>query len=278
MGERYLMLTECFDLHAEGSVQGAKLYTYIQDASASLMVKKRPLMLICPGGGYNHVSDREAEPLAVRFLAMGMHVAVLRYSVTPAVFPTQLLELAAAMKLVHEYSEEWNVEEERIFVLGCSAGGHLVASLGVFWQEAWLSEKSGVKKEWLRPAGMILCYPVITSGEFAHRGSFDMLMKGQESVELLEQLSLEKHVTEQTPPAFIWHTASDASVPVENSLLFVSELHKHGVEVEFHMYPVGKHGLSTADELSQNSDGTGLQPECTSWLGLAQTWLKKRAW
>ena len=272
------MLTECFDLHAEGSVQGAKLYTYIQDASASLMVKKRPLMLICPGGGYNHLSDREAEPLAVRFLAMGMHVAVLRYSVTPAVFPTQLLELAAAMKLVHEYSEEWNVEEERIFVLGCSAGGHLVASLGVFWQEAWLSEKSGVKKEWLRPAGMILCYPVITSGEFAHRGSFDMLMKGQESVELLEQLSLEKHVTEQTPPAFIWHTASDASVPVENSLLFVSELHKHGVEVEFHMYPVGKHGLSTADELSQNSDGTGLQPECTSWLGLAQTWLKKRAW
>ena len=100
------MLTECFDLHAEGSVQGAKLYTYIQDASASLMVKKRPLMLICPGGGYNHVSDREAEPLAVRFLAMGMHVAVLRYSVTPAAFTTQLLELAAGMKLMHEYSED----------------------------------------------------------------------------------------------------------------------------------------------------------------------------
>lgn len=271
------MLTESFDLRAEGSLN-AKLNTYIQDASKDLMVKKRPIIIICPGGGYNHLSDRESEPLAVRFLAMGFHVAVLRYSVTPAVYPTQLLELAHAMKLVHDYADEWNVEEEKIFVLGCSAGGHLAASLGVFWNEDWLAEKAGVKKEWLRPAGMILCYPVITSGEYAHRGSFDMLMKGQESNELLELLSLEKKVSEQTPEAFIWHTASDASVPVENSLLFVSALHQHKIPVEFHMYPVGKHGLSTADELSQNSDGTGIQAECQSWLPLLQTWLKGRAW
>ncbi len=271
------MLTESFDLRAEGSI-GSKLYTYIQDSSDVLMVKKRPLMLICPGGGYNHVSDREGEPLAMRFLAMGMHVAVLRYSVTPAVYPTQLLELAQAMKLIHEYAAEWNVEEEKIFVLGCSAGGHLAASLGVNWEKEWLATRSGVKAEWLRPAGMVLCYPVITSGEYAHRGSFNMLMKGQESDELLEELSLEKQVSKDTPATFIWHTASDASVPVENSLMFASELHKYGVEVELHMYPVGKHGLSTADFLSQNSDGTGIQDECTSWLPLVQTWLKNRAW
>lgn len=272
------MLTETFQLRVGDSIQGGRLFTYIQDKSESLMIKKRPLVLICPGGGYNYVSDREAEPLAVRFLAMGMHAAVLRYSVTPAAFPTQLLELAAAMKLIHEYAQEWNADEEKIFVLGCSAGGHLAASLGVYWQEDWLSEKANVKKEWLRPAGMILCYPVITAGEFAHRGSFEVLMKGQEGPELEEKLSLEKHVTELVPQTFIWHTASDASVPVENSLLFVNELHKHGVETEFHMYPVGIHGLSTADELSQNSDGNGLQPECTSWIELVQTWLKKRAW
>lgn len=271
------MLTESFDLRAEGSLS-AKLRTYIQDDSKDLMIRKRPMMIICPGGGYNHLSDRESEPLAVRFLAMGFHVAVLRYSVTPAVFPTALVELAHSMKLVHDYADEWNVDEEKIFVLGCSAGGHLAASLGVYWHEDWLAELSGVKKEWLRPAGLVLCYPVITSGEFAHRGSFDMLMKGKESEELLETLSLEKHVTENVPQTFIWHTGCDASVPVENSLIFVSELHKCGVEVEFHMYPVGKHGLSTADELSQNSNGTGLQPECTSWLPLVQTWLKGRAW
>ena len=272
------MLTEVFPLQVEGAIGTGKLYTYIQDDSKALMIKKRPMMVICPGGGYNHVSDREAEPLAVRFLAMGMHVAVLRYSVTPDVFPTPLLQLAKAMKLIHDYADEWNVLEDKIFVLGCSAGGHLAASLGVFWQEEWLSEKSGVQKDWLRPSGMVLCYPVITSGEYAHRGSFDMLMQGQESDELLELLSLEKHVTNMTPPAFIWHTASDASVPVENSLFFVSELHKHGVEVEFHMYPQGKHGLSTADALSQNSDGTGLMADCTSWMELVEIWLKRRAW
>lgn len=271
------MLTESFNLNAEGSVS-AELRTYIQDDSKDLMIKKRPMMLICPGGGYNHVSDREGEPLAVRFLAMGFHVAVVRYSVAPAVYPTALLELANAMKLVHEYADEWKVDEEKIFVLGCSAGGHLAATLGVYWQEDWLAELSGVKKEWLRPAGMILCYPVITSGEFAHRGSFDTLLKGEENIELLDKLSLERHVTASVPQTFLWHTGCDASVPVENSLLFVSELHKCGVEVEFHMYPVGTHGLSTADELSQNSNGAGVQPECTSWLPLVQTWLKARAW
>ena len=271
------MLTESFDLRTENSL-GAKLKTYIQDASDAMLLRKRPLVLICPGGGYNHLSDRESEPLAVRFLAMGYHVAVLRYSVSPAVYPTQLLELAQAMKLVHDYADEWNVIEDKIFVLGCSAGGHLAASLGVNWNKEWLSEASGVKKEWLKPAGMILCYPVITSGEFAHRGSFEKLMMGQESEDLLETLSLEKHVTEETPEAFVWHTASDATVPVENSLLLVSALHQHGVSVEFHMYPVGIHGLSTADRFSQNSDGRGIQEECQSWLPLVETWLNRRAW
>lgn len=271
------MLTESFQLSTEGSNAG-ELRTYIQDDSKVLMIKKRPMLLICPGGGYNNVSDREGEPLAVRFLAMGFHVGVVRYSVAPAVYPAALKELANAMKLVHEYADEWNVDEEKIFVLGCSAGGHLAATLGVYWQEDWLAELSGVKKEWLRPAGMILCYPVITSGEFAHRGSFDTLLKGEESVELLDKLSLERHVTEHVPPVFIWHTGSDTTVPVENSLMFVQELHKCGVEVEFHMYPVGIHGLAAADKLSQHSNGGGVQPECASWLPLVQTWLNVRAW
>ena len=146
------MLTEVYDLQAEGSIS-AKLRTYIQDDSRELMIQKRPMVIICPGGGYEFVSDRESEPLAVRFLAMGFHVAVLRYSVAPAVFPTALVELAHSMKLVHDYADEWNVDEEKIFVLGCSAGGHLAASLGVYWHEEWLSELVGVKKEWLRRQG-----------------------------------------------------------------------------------------------------------------------------
>ena len=95
---------------------------------------------------------------------------------------------------------------------------------------------------------------------------------------MLEIVSLEKQVSEQTPETFIWHTGTDTTVPVENSLLFVSSLHQHKVSVEFHMYPVGVHGLSTADKFSQMSDGRGIQEECQSWLPLVQTWLNSRAW
>ncbi len=208
----------------------------------------------------------------------GRHVAVLRYSCKPAVFPTALLELAKAMQLVHQYADEWRVQEDKIFVLGGSAGGHLAASLGCFWHTDWLSGKSGVSNEWLKPAGMILCYPVISGREFGHLGSFANLMRGQESDELRELLSLEKQVTEHTPEAFIWATAEDEGVPVENSFLFASALHRAGIPIELHVYPHGIHGLSTADKFSQFADGRGIQEECTSWVNLAAKWLENRAW
>lgn len=270
------MLTETFQIQVGGSNSGAKLRTYILDGSEEILIKKRPLILMCPGGAYSFVSFREGEPLAMRFLAMGYHVAILDYSCAPAVYPTALLELARAMKLVHDYSEEWNVDPERIFVQGCSAGGHLAASLGMFWHESWLAEKTEVPSEWLRPAGMILCYPVISSGEFAHRGSFENLLEGQYTEEMLERVSLEKQVTEHTPEAFIWHTYTDDTVPVENSLLLIQAMRRHNIPVEFHMYPVGGHGLSTCDEQTLHAGSRVTQVECQSWLPLVKTWLAGR--
>ena len=270
------MLTEVFPIQVEGSQPGAKLCTYIIEASDELAIKKRPLILLCPGGGYQWTSDREAEPLALRFLAMGYHVAVLRYSCAPAVYPTALLEISQAMKLIHDYAEEWNVEEDKIFVQGCSAGGHVAASLGVFWQEEWLAKQTGVSNEVIRPAGLILCYPVITSGEYAHRGSFENLLAGQYTEEMLERVSLEKQVTEHMPPVFLWHTYTDDTVPVENSLFLVQAMKKYDIPAEFHMYPVGGHGLSTCDEQAACEGGYGVQVECQSWLPLVQTWLAGR--
>lgn len=272
------MLTEVFQIQVEGSLPQAKLYTYILDQSEELFIKKRPLILMCPGGGYGRTSDREAEPLAMRFLAMGYHVAVLRYSCAPAVYPTALLEAASAMKLIHDYSEEWNVDADKIIVQGCSAGGHLAASLGVFWHEKWIADKTGVKNEMLRPAALLLCYPVITAGEYAHRGSIENLLKGQYTEKMLDRVSLEKQVTEHTPPVFLWHTYTDDAVPVENSLLFIQALKKYNTPVEFHMYPVGGHGLSTCDEQAANAEGYGVQRECESWLALARSWLKDILW
>lgn len=270
------MLTEVFPIQVEGSLPETKLCTYILGTSEELYIKKRPLILMCPGGGYEWTSDREAEPIATRFLAMGYHVAILRYSCAPAAYPTALLEVAQAMKLIYDHAEEWNVETDKIFVQGCSAGGHLAASIGTFWHEAWLAEKIGVSNDVLCPAGLILCYPVITSGEYAHRGSFENLLRGQYTDEMLERVSLEKQVTEQMPPVFLWHTYTDDCVPVENSLYLIQAMKKYDIPVEFHMYPLGGHGLSTCDMQGANVDKYGVQEECASWLPLVQTWLAGR--
>ena len=241
-------------------------------------------MLICPGGAYTVTSDREAEPLALQFLAMGYHAAVLRYSVVPAVFPASLCELAVSVRLVREHAKEWHVDPEQIVVLGCSAGGHLAASLGVFWNRDFLAKalgEEGVDPRQWRPDGMILCYPVITSGEYAHKGSFDNLI-GESGAEIsallgapaLEGLSLENQVSGDTPPAFLWHTYTDKCVPVENSMMFVNGMCRAKVPAELHVYPVGEHGLSLANRLTQGQGGTAIQQECSSWISLVHTWIE----
>lgn len=275
------MLYQTYPIQVKGSLPGAKLVVYIQEPSDALAITKRPLVLLCPGGGYSRTSDREAEPIALQFLAMGYHAAVLRYSCEPAKFPTALWELAASMVLIRQNAEAWGVDTDQIVVQGCSAGGHLAASLCMFWDEDFVAEGIGLgstEHALLRPNGMLLCYPVITSGEYAHRGSFQCLLPAGDSEEehaaLLEKVSLEKQVSEKTPPAFIWHTFEDGSVPVENSLLLISALKKHGIATEFHMYPKGSHGLALANHLTETPDGAALQEECTSWIELAHTWME----
>lgn len=278
------MIYNTYQMTLEGSLPYAKLTTYIQDYSEEIAIADRPLVLVCPGGGYEWTSEREGEPLAMQFLAMGYHAAVLKYSCAPAVFPTALTELAYCVRLIRQNAAMWHVNPDKIIVLGCSAGGHLAASLGVFWEKDFLAEAlelEGADRKILRPDGMILCYPVITSGEYAHRGSFDKLLGGQEEalseklgMPALEFVSLEKQAGAGTPPVFIWHTFTDDAVPVENSLLFVSALRRAGVQTEFHMYPCGGHGLSLANRLTLDRGGSALQEECTSWISMAHTWIE----
>ena len=278
------MIHETYQISVPGSLPDTKLITYIQGDFQDVAISARPLVLVCPGGGYVGTCDREGEPLAMQFLAMGYHAAVLKYSCAPAVFPTALAELACSVRLIREHAREWHVEPRKIIVLGCSAGGHLAASLGVFWRRDFLAQFLGAEdcdRSVFRPDGMILCYPVITSGEFAHRGSFENLLGEQEEalneklgMPALELVSLERQVDAETPPAFLWHTYPDDAVPVENSLLFVSALRRAGVSAEFHMYPVGGHGLSLANRLTMGEGGYALSEECTSWISLAHTWIE----
>ncbi len=262
-------------VQTEGSEPYAKMETYILDTpSEKIAVKKRPMVVICPGGAYEKLSYREGEPLALHFMNRGYHACVLRYSVAPARYPTALLELGTVMKLIHEHAQEWCVDPDRIILSGSSAGAHLAALLGVLWKEEWLCEKLGAAKEVLRARGMLLSYPVITAEEgIGHLPSFHNLL-GERFDELKDTVSIEKQVDEDTPPAFLWHTLTDATVLVENSLMMLTALNRAGVSGELHVFPEGEHGLSLATEEVRRADGTGVQKACASWIDLADRFME----
>lgn len=235
--------------------------------------KPRPAVIICPGGGYSYTSSRESEAVAVQYLAAGFQAFVLYYSCEPAVFPSALLELAQSVAIVRDRSDEWGIDPNRIMVAGFSAGGHLAASLGCFWNREFVCGPLGRTPEDIRPNGNILCYPVITSGTFAHRGSFDKLLNGLDPNTYLELTSLELQAGSDNPPTFLWHTNEDGAVPVENSLLYVASLRKAGVPVEFHLFPKGSHGLSLANEETK-VDPNEVLPHVQSWMPLSIQWIR----
>ncbi len=233
--------------------------------------RKRPAVLVLPGGGYGFVSEREATPVAMEFLAAGISAFVLRYSVAPDVqFPAELVEVYTALRMIREHASEWNIDPEQIIVCGFSAGGHLAASAGVFWNRDWVKEL-GFSDGSHRPNGMILCYPVITGGKYADRDSFRNLLGDRYSEETVAMNSLETQVSLDTPRCFLWHTRTDSDVPVQNSLLFASALAEQNVPFELHVYPEGEHGLSLANELV--CDKNGVLPKVQEWIPAVKSWI-----
>lgn len=232
---------------------------------------KRPCMIVCPGGGYCCCSQREAEPIALHFLPEGYNVFVLWYSVAPHRFPCQLREVAAVMELIYQNAEEWHCDTEKVAIIGFSAGGHLAAHYSTAFDCAEVRE---VFPESKAVNASVLSYPVITADmKNAHLGSFQNLLGKQElSAEDVEKFSCEKLVRDITPPAFLWHTAEDNTVPVANSLIYAQALAEHKIPIELHIYPHGYHGLSTVDKQTNDE----LSPEMArtkEWLYNVKNWL-----
>ncbi len=232
---------------------------------------KRPCLIVCPGGGYGFCSQREAEPIALHFMPLGFNVFILNYSIEPHRFPIQLREVAATVELIYKNCVEWNCDTDKIAIIGFSAGGHLAAHYSTMFdckevRRAFPDSKS--------VNASILCYPVISAeATTAHMGSFiNLLGHEPETAEETEYFSCDKHVRACTPPAFLWHTAEDACVPVRNSLLYAEALSKNGVPFELHIYPKGGHGMSTCDGLTiDNVDEVASYNN--AWLDSAKKWL-----
>lgn len=253
----------------------AGLTVYQIDAISVAPKKKRPLVIICGGGGYRGISDREKEPVLLQFLSWGCAAALLEYSVAPNEFPVAVQELASAVAMARHQADEWQIDPDKIITCGFSAGGHLAGSLGVFWNREFVYGPLNLTPEEIKPNGQILCYPVITSGPKAHRESFEMLLGERlEEEGLLELVSLENQVTDQTPKTFLWHTASDDVVPVENSFLFAQALTQAGVDFELHIFPLGGHGLSLASPETAGMGDWMLCPYCGSWISMAKEWME----
>lgn len=225
-----------------------------------------PVIIIAPGGGYAYRAEHEAYPVANWLNSIGISAVVLQYRVAPYQHPVPLADMQRAIRLVRSKSLEWNIDPNRVGILGFSAGGHLASTAGTHFDLGNESAEDKIEQFSSRPDLMVLCYPVITMGEYTHNGSRTNLLGENPKAEMVNLLSTELHVSEQTPPAFIWHTADDASVAVENSLLFTTALRRKKVPFELHIFESGRHGLGMAED----------HPEAKAWPALCENWLRKR--
>jgi len=266
--------------------------------------RPKPALLILPGGGYLYTSDREAEPVALRFASLGYRTFVLHYNtyygaapVTAAQqnnpnphvkFPQPLYDAAKAIVTIRSRAEEWNIASDQIAVAGFSAGGHLAASIGVHWNRADVLDKLGVNQEAVKPNALILGYALIDNqlalqwmteqDKEKFTGLYGEIFKAmfgeQEATdEELKALTPSHFVGIHTPPTFLWHTSEDDLVLSAHSYSFALELSKHRIPHELHVFEKGGHGLSLADATTSTHAGH-MNAAASQWVELAHHWLQ----
>ena len=271
------MLIEKYSINLENyeNSDDASVTLICHEKSPEMCQKAWPLVFVIPGGGYGFVSDREADPIASSFYAAGFNVSILKYSVAPFSYPVPYLEAFTALKLIKANAERFNIDADKISVCGFSAGGHLAGMMGTGFNDPLILNELKVKKDELKIQGMILSYPVITGGEFAHRGSFDnLLAENKNDKEWLDKVSIDKRVREDTPKTFLWSTFTDNLVPVENTLMMADALKKKNVQFEMHIFPIGCHGLSLANDLTKDASGNCFEPYVEKWMPMCVEWLR----
>lgn len=250
---------------------GARLVGYLRETTVEMPAYNvRPAVVILPGGGYAHCSNRESDPVAMRFLAAGYQTFVLYYTVTdlrPGPLRWQpMLDAAGAVLHLRRHAEEFHLDPDKIALCGFSAGGHLAACAAVLWDAPEVQQVLGITGTEARPNAVALGYPVITMGSFTHAGSARNL--AGEDPDLLARMSLENQIRPGLPPFFIWHTVADQAVPVQNSLMLANALEACDDSYELHLFAHGDHGSSTC-----NAEVNTPMPHNAAWLPLCIDWL-----
>lgn len=267
----------------------AVLETYIQDPLISFQTyTERPALIVCPGGAYLIHATKESEPIALDFLARGFHTFVLRYTVatdryhpekgvnTELRYPEPSIELLEAIHVIRQHAKEWHISDQ-IFLAGFSAGAHVAATVGIRWNDPQLTDRLSFtpNEDELRPAGMVLGYPMLADNPADFEGEIDSgnielvgnVLYGTitPAPEQIESVRIANYIDPETAvPTFIWHSIDDPVVSCMNSLEFVTALKQNNVPVEYHLFSHGGHGLGLAPD----------DEAISTWPKLAACWMK----
>ncbi|MFP4293041.1 MAG: alpha/beta hydrolase [Cyclobacteriaceae bacterium] len=225
---------------------------------------KFPVVLICPGGGYHVQAHHEGQPFAQLFAMHGIVGAVLTYRVFPDRYPAAYADATRAMRMLRAKAGQYALDPERVAIMGFSAGGHLASTVAT-QPELYKEPEDNLADQFsARPDRVILGYPVISFTDYAHEGSAKAILGENPDPKMREQLSNHKQVTPDAPPAFLFHTADDTAVPVQNSLMYASACLEHEVPVELHVFPKGRHGVGMSLE----------NPALSIWSENLMNWLR----
>jgi acetyl esterase/lipase len=227
-------------------------------------------IVVCPGGGYGGLASHEGPDYARFFNDFGIAGFVLKYRLGSAGYrhPVMLGDAARAIRFVRAHATEWRIDPKRVGIIGSSAGGHLASTLLTHFDNGKADSTDPIERQSSRPDLGILCYPVVSMGEFTHQGSKHNLLGDNPSPDLVRNLSNELQVTKDTPPCFIWHTWEDKVVPVENSLQFAEALRKAGVPFDLHIYQKGAHGLGLGAAYADKAKRHPWTADLIFWLKL----------
>ncbi len=230
-------------------------------------------VVVCPGGGYGGLAPHEGQDYALFLAQKGVTGFVLKYRLGSHGYrhPAMLQDVNRAIRLVRQRAVDFGVDPKRVAVMGSSAGGHLASTAVTHWDEGIRDSNDPVDHQSSRPDLGILCYPVISLGEFTHQGSKKNLLGDKPDAALVWLLSNELQVTPRTPPCFIWHTAADTAVPVENSLLFAAALQRAKVPFDLHIFEAGAHGIGLT---TKPPEFANVHP----WANDLVFWLKQKGW